>query len=87
MFNYFSSVFFFIPFFVSVSQMGANKYSNDVSPDTDLTRDSLKSEDKYKSLGNIQTYRLVNYDLWIGNRFSLNKSIRNACRNLLSFIV
>lgn len=49
--------------------MGANKYSNDVSPDTDLTRDSLKSEDKYKSLGNIQTYRLVNYDLWIGNRF------------------
>lgn len=37
-----------------------NINSNDVSPDTDLT---LKSGDKYKSLGNIQTYRLVNYDL------------------------
>lgn len=35
-----------------------------MSPDTDLTRDSLKSGDKYK-LGNIQTYRLVNYDLRI----------------------
>lgn len=39
-------------------------YSNDVSPELDLIRDSsVKTGDKYKSLGNIQTYRLVNYNL------------------------
>lgn len=35
-------------------------HSNDVSPDIDFTGESLKSGDKYKTLGNIQTYRLVN---------------------------
>lgn len=41
-----------------------NTHSNDVSPELDLIRDSsVKTGDKYKSLGNIQTYRLVNYYL------------------------
>lgn len=39
-------------------------HSNDVSPELDMIRDSsVKTGDKYKSLGNIQTYRLVNYYL------------------------
>jgi hypothetical protein len=31
--------------------------SADVSPESDLTPDNLRSEEKFKSLGNIQTYR------------------------------
>lgn len=46
--------------------------SNDVSPEIDL---SVKSGDKYTSLGNIQTYRLVkSYDLRLYD-------IRTYCNN------
>lgn len=34
-------------------------YSNGESPDGDFTPDIHKSDDKLKSLGNVQTYRLV----------------------------
>lgn len=33
--------------------------SNEASPDGDHTPESQKSDEKLKSLGNIQTYRLV----------------------------
>ncbi|XP_065073907.1 leucine-rich repeat and calponin homology domain-containing protein isoform X2 [Ochlerotatus camptorhynchus] len=35
----------------------ANNNSNDISPEGDLTPDSLKADEKMRSLGNIQTYR------------------------------
>ncbi|XP_055599518.1 leucine-rich repeat and calponin homology domain-containing protein-like isoform X2 [Uranotaenia lowii] len=35
----------------------ANNNSNDISPEGDLTPDSMKADDKMRSLGNIQTYR------------------------------
>lgn len=49
--------------------------SNDVSPDIDITRDNQKIGDKYKSLSNIQTYRLVKllwfcYSLMFNVRYS-----------------
>lgn len=67
LFMYLFHLFIFIFFILFVPDFMLYKYSNDVSPDGDYTPESQKSEDKLKLLGNIQTYRLVIFDLVIFN--------------------
>lgn len=58
MFSIFSRIFF-SPVTLGFRVFRFVPFSNDVSPDSDLMRDNQKFGDKYKELGNIQTYRLV----------------------------